>query len=410
MQYLLFEDESRLDLLPLTFTRPAFALRAGIFTNHSRWSRALAQEVHTLAAGYLSRKFSSRFIPEADTVWINGKLHPDSELCRLAREISVGTAFLSGSGEILMARFKPHLLPESYDELFSLAVIDTLGLKRLEYTAAFSAFRFPQDLFLQSSALTHYDFELITRDRKSAPLSDQHSRIYGADNIFAEEGVKIRAAIIDAEDGPVYFGKAAAVQAGAMIQGTHAFGAHSVVQMGAKLRGDSTFGPHVRVGGEVGNSVIMGYSNKGHDGYLGNSVLGYWCNLGADTNTSNLKNNYAQVKLWNYRAERFVDTGLQFCGLIMGDHSKCGINTMFNTGTVVGVSANIFGAGFPRNLIPSFSWGGVAGLSTYQLPKAFETAEKVMMRRKKPFDQNEKEILEQVFEESRKHRVWEKKS
>ena len=220
----------------------------------------------------------------------------------------------------------------------------------------------------------------------------------------------MRAAIINAEDGPIYIGQGVQIQENAVIHGAHAIGDFSTISMGAKLRGDSTIGPHCKIGGEVGNSIIHGFSNKGHDGYLGNSVLGAWCNLGADTNTSNLKNNYAEVKVWNYQSERFARTGTQFCGLIMGDHSKSGINTMFNTGTVVGVSANIFGGGYIRNFVPSFSWGGPSGMSTFALNKAFEVAEAVMKRRNITFDAQEKAILTEVFNLSQKYRTWDRKS
>jgi UDP-N-acetylglucosamine diphosphorylase/glucosamine-1-phosphate N-acetyltransferase len=199
------------------------------------------------------------------------------------------------------------------------------------------------------------------------------------------------------------------VQEGALIKGPFALceGAH--VNMGAKMRGDTTVGPYCKVGGEISASVIMGYSNKAHDGFLGHSVIGEWCNLGADTNTSNLKNNYEPVKLWNYAKGGFVQTGQQFCGLIMGDHSKCGINTMFNTGTVVGVSANIFGDGFPRNFIPSFSWGGAAGFTTYQLDKALQTAARVMERRNQKLTDVDTRLLTHVFNQSAAYRIWEKK-
>ena len=241
------------------------------------------------------------------------------------------------------------------------------------------------------------DFDLLTAGRKSQVLSDTNL-IMGSENIFVEEGAKLEGAILNATTGPIYIGKNAEVMEGSIVRGPFAMCEHSVLKMGAKIYGATTLGPYCKVGGEVNNSVLMSYSNKGHDGFLGNSVLGEWCNIGADTNNSNLKNNYAEVRLWSEQAGRFEKTGLQFCGLIMGDHSKCGINTMFNTGTIVGVSANIFGAGFPRNFVPSFAWGGSAGYSTYQLPKVFETAEKVMMRRGVPFDDTEKAILQQVFE------------
>ena len=219
-----------------------------------------------------------------------------------------------------------------------------------------------------------------------------------------EPGAKIKAAILNAEAGPIYIGKNSEIQEGALIRGPFALCEGSTVNMGAKLRGDTTIGPFSKVGGEVSNSVIMGYANKGHDGFLGNSVIGEWCNMGADTNTSNLKNNYDNIKLWNHAQEKFIDTGNQFCGLMMGDHSKCGINTMFNTGTVVGVSANIFGSGFPRNFVPSFSWGGASGFTTYITKKAFGTAKLVMSRRNMEFDAQEAAILEHVFEETKKWR------
>ena len=233
--------------------------------------------------------------------------------------------------------------------------------------------------------------------------------MYGKENLFIEEGATIRAAILIAENGPIYIGKNAQVHEGAIIKGSFALCEGSHVNIGAKIKGDTTIGPFSKVGGEIGNSVIFGNSNKGHDGYLGNSVIGEWCNLGADTNTSNLKNNYADVKVWNYPKGGFKSTGQMFCGLTMGDHSKCGINTMFNTGTVVGVGANIFGAGFPRNFVPSFSWGGAAGFTTFQLKKVYEVAEKVMQRRHTKFDTTEKDILDKIFELTAQYRVWENK-
>jgi UDP-N-acetylglucosamine diphosphorylase/glucosamine-1-phosphate N-acetyltransferase len=254
------------------------------------------------------------------------------------------------------------------------------------------------------------DFELITAGRKSAEINDPYTRVYSSENIFIEEGANIKAAILNAENGPIYIGKNTEIQEGAIIRGPFALCEGSTINMGAKLRGDTTVGPHSKVGGEVSNAVIFGYSNKGHEGFLGNSVIGEWCNLGADTNTSNLKNNYAPVKLWDYTKGGFANTGLQFCGLMMGDHSKCGINTMFNTGTVVGVGSNIFGDGYPRNFIPSFAWGGAAGFSTFQFPKFEEVAIAVMGRRKIAWTPEDKEILSRIFETSASYRIWEKSS
>jgi len=226
----------------------------------------------------------------------------------------------------------------------------------------------------------------------------------GVEHIFVEEGAKVECAILNASTGPIYIGKDAEIMEGAIVRGPLALCEHAALKMGAKIYGPTTIGPHSKVGGEVNNSVIIGYSNKGHDGFLGNSVLGEWCNIGADSNNSNLKNNYAEVKLWNYPQERFVNTGLTFCGLIMGDHSKCGINTMFNTGTVVGVNANIFGSGFPRNFVASFSWGGAAGFTTYKTADAFEVAARVFDRRGMVFNETEQEILQHVFEITAKYR------
>jgi UDP-N-acetylglucosamine diphosphorylase/glucosamine-1-phosphate N-acetyltransferase len=252
------------------------------------------------------------------------------------------------------------------------------------------------------------DFALITRGRTSAPISSSNT-VIGGKHIFLEEGAVCEGAILNDSHGPIYIGREAEIMEGAMVRGALALCDHSALKMGAKIYGATTIGPHSKVGGEVNNSVFQGYSNKGHDGFLGNSVLGEWCNIGADSNNSNLKNNYAEVKLWDYAVSRFAPTGLQFCGLIMGDHSKCGINTMFNTGTVVGVSANIFGSGFPRNYVPSFAWGGNAGFSTYQISKALETATLVMERRGIKLDKNEENILRSVFELSADYRFWDKK-
>ncbi|MGQ3015625.1 MAG: glucose-1-phosphate thymidylyltransferase, partial [Flavobacteriales bacterium] len=219
------------------------------------------------------------------------------------------------------------------------------------------------------------------------------------------DGAVIEGAIINVSKGPVFIDRDAEIMEGSMVRGPFYLGEHSQLKMGAKIYGACAFGPHVKVGGEVNNSVIFGYSSKAHDGFLGNSVLGEWCNLGADTNNSNLKNNYAQVKLWSYVKEGFVNTGLQFCGLIMADHSKCGINTMFNTGTVVGVSANIFGAGFPRNFLPSFSWGGPQGMQEYQVKQAVQTAELVFARRGMVFDDTEKELFAEIFAQTARYRT-----
>jgi UDP-N-acetylglucosamine diphosphorylase/glucosamine-1-phosphate N-acetyltransferase len=245
---------------------------------------------------------------------------------------------------------------------------------------------------------------LLTKGRTSAPISDT-VQVLGKD-VFFEEGAKAEFVTINANTGPVYIGKDAEIMEGSVIRGPFALCEHSAVKLSAKIYGPTTIGPESKVGGELNNVVIQGYSNKGHDGFLGNSVLGEWCNIGADSNNSNLKNNYAEVRLWDYETACFAKTGLQFCGLIMGDHSKCGINTMFNTGTVVGVSANIYGSGFPRNFVPSFSWGGASGFTEYKTNKAFEVAAKVFERRGLEFDEVEQRILDHVFEMTKVYRKF----
>ena len=249
------------------------------------------------------------------------------------------------------------------------------------------------------------DFELITKGRISEPIPNS-CFVQASENIFIEKGAKITFASLNATTGPIYLGTDAEIMEGALVRGPFVLGEHSVVHMGAKIYGPVTVGPYSKVGGELNTVNIQGFSNKGHDGFLGSSVIGEWCNLGADTNTSNLKNSYVEVKLWNYPASRFLKTGLQFCGLIMGDHSKCGINTMFNAGTVVGVGCNIFGTGYPRNFVPSFSEGGEQGFRVNRLPEVCKTAESVMSRRKQVLTENDQNILSEVFELTKKYRKY----
>jgi UDP-N-acetylglucosamine diphosphorylase/glucosamine-1-phosphate N-acetyltransferase len=275
--------------------------------------------------------------------------------------------------------------------------------------ASFSQIKNTWDLFTLNEQELRIDFDLITHGRTSQPISSSN-QVMGAHNIFLEEGASVECSILNATKAPIYIGKNAEIMEGCMIRDGLALCESATLKMGAKIYGATTIGPHSKAGGEINNSILIGHSNKGHDGFLGNSVLGEWCNIGADTNTSNLKNDYSNVKLWNYVTARFAPTGLQFCGLIMGDHSKCGINTMFNTGTVVGVYANVFGEGYPRNFIPSFSWGGNSGLITYKIDKALNTAERVLDRRGLTFNEDDKKIVEYLYEHTATYRTWEKSS
>ncbi|WP_323758047.1 GlmU family protein [Roseivirga sp.] len=373
----------RENLLPFTFTRPVACIRIGILTIAEKWEK-YGFHIGFETQEYLGKKFQA--LPT--NVKVNGALCPSKEL----------------SEAILALTADAKLVSES-----TVLAVSGNGLEEVTFEGMFRMINQPWEIFQFNKEQIEADYALITKGRTSQPITDPHTVVYGKENVFLEEGANIRAAIINAENGPVYFGKNAQVHEGAIISGAFALCEGSHVNMGAKIKGDSTVGPHSKVGGEVSNSVIFGFTNKGHDGFLGNSVIGEWCNLGADTNTSNLKNNYAPVKLWNYTSERFVQTGLQFCGLMMGDHAKCGINTMFNTGTVVGVGANVFGAGFPKNFIPSFSWGGASGLITFQSRKFYEVAEAVMQRRGLTFDDTEKEIIDRIFEITTHYRTWDKK-
>jgi UDP-N-acetylglucosamine diphosphorylase/glucosamine-1-phosphate N-acetyltransferase len=400
MHLLLFDDPAiRPHLLPLTFTRPVAALRCGILTIAEKWQRRLAPaSLGYLTQPYLQAKFPAGPVTGPALV-VNGAVCPDDLLARQVLALRPGQGIYQG--ETLVAA---HLADAS-----QVAELIQAGLEVRRAAEEVSLIERPWHLFLHNGAEIRRDFALLTAGRTSQPVGDAHTIVYGAENIFIEEGVKIRAAILNAEDGPIYLGKNSQVHEGAIIKGPLALCEGSHVNAGAKLRGDNTIGPFSKVGGEVGNSILLGYSNKGHDGYLGNSVIGEWCNLGADTNTSNLKNNYAPVKVWSHAAKRFVDTGQTFCGLLMGDHAKAGINTMFNTGTVVGVGANVFGAGFPRTFIPSFSWGGAAGFETFKLNKFAEVAERVMSRRQLAYDAVEQGIAEEVFKQTEADRIWDKK-
>ncbi|MCC9137274.1 GlmU family protein [Pontibacter silvestris] len=397
MNIILFDEPSiREALLPLTFTRPVAEIRVGILTIAEKWRKFLGENVSYLTQPYLQDKFD--LVTDTHNWYINGAVCPDESLVETIKSLKMGEALYHQG--ILIAINSDNLQPHDMEELVSYSTS-----KRHECDTC-TIVKEMWEIFQFNGQQIRNDFKILTAGRQSQPLNDRFTAVYGEENIFIEEGAIIRAAVLNAEDGPIYIGKDTQVLEGALIKGPFALCEGSFVNMGGKMRGDTTIGPFSKVGGEVSNSVIFGYSNKGHEGFLGNSVLGEWCNLGADTNTSNLKNNYAQVKMWSHAQKNFRNTGLQFCGLIMGDHSKCSINTMFNTGTVVGVSANIFGAGFPSNFVPSFSWGGASGLETYQFQKACEVAAKVLERRDLKLDDIEKAVLREVFKETQQYRTW----
>ena len=390
MNYILFDGPFRNALLPFTYTRPVADIRFGILTIREKWERYLGATTTTITEDYLVSKFP--MVELEENTLINASYTPNENLVEMIQNLKPKQVIYDGDvvvafraaetqSEIDFDAFKPLVCPEL-----------TLSIKNT------------WSIFKLNGAAIEADFQLITKNRTSQPLPEQVVA-FNADQIFIEEGAILPLCVLNATNGPIYIGKDSEIMEGSMVRGPFALCENSVLKMGAKIYGPTTIGPHSKVGGEVNNVVFFGYSNKAHDGFLGNSVIGEWCNLGADTNTSNLKNNYAEVRLWNYESENFAKTGLQFCGLMMGDHSKCGINTMFNTGTVVGVSVNVFGSGFPRNFIPSFSWGGHSGLSTYLTKKAFEVAQVVMKRRGVEFTDTDAAILSDVFEQTKDYRT-----
>ncbi|MBK6931183.1 MAG: GlmU family protein [Saprospirales bacterium] len=398
---ILFDSDARNHLLPLTATRPMGELRVGILTVREKWERHLRASASYITQEYLQEKYPIRI--ESENLIINGAILPNNALCLRIGQLGMNEALLR-NGELVAARL---------DEAQFEALIEDEEIRELQGTELDPGIQIVQirhlwHLFQWNQQAILDDFGLLAKDKTSQRIPATN-RIFGAHPVFMAPGAKMECCSVNTANGPVYIGPDAEVMEGSMLRGPVAIGEGAAVKLGARIYGPTTIGPGCKVGGEIARSILFGNSNKAHDGYLGDSVLGEWCNIGADTNSSNLKNNYSEVKLWDYEAESFVNTGLQFCGLIMGDHAKCGINTMFNTGTVVGVFANVFGAGYPRNFVPDFAWGGVeSGYRTYRFTDACETALRVMERRNAPLTELDKAILYHVYDRTAKFRSWEK--
>jgi UDP-N-acetylglucosamine diphosphorylase/glucosamine-1-phosphate N-acetyltransferase len=389
MSLILFDDHSWDNLLPLTFTRPLSELRVGILTIAEKWEHELKSRSTPLTREYLREKYPCE--AGNKNLYVNSSLFPESGVVKSISELKENQALVK-DGVLLAVRTGKGDC-ESFEPASWIS-------KGFPYAGEISLLEFPWRIFRLNGQEIRADFRRITRGRKSEKLSDT-VRVDMPENVFVEPGFSGGYFTLNASRGPIYLGKDSEIMEESVIRGPFALCEGAVVKMGAKIYGPTTLGPYSKVGGEINNSVLLANSNKAHDGFLGNSVLGEWCNLGADTNNSNLKNNYSNVKIWNYPSGSFMDTGEQFCGLIMGDHSKCGINTMFNTGTVVGVAANIFGSGFPPTFIPSFSWGGAGGFVEYKLDKVLETADRVMERRGMQLSQEDKNILENIRQYSK---------
>ena len=389
MNYILFDSDVRDTLLPFTYTKPVADIRIGILTIREKWEKHLGLTTTTITADYLEEKYP--MVEMEENILINASFCPTESLVEKVKTLSINEAIFKGEDVLAFHT------TQSQEE------VDFDTYTQIEFDEELIQIKSTSDIFTHNGKAIQQDFDLITEERTSEtiPVGIQ---VINPGNIFIEEGAQILFSTLNASEGPIYIGKDALIMENSSIRGPFAMCENAVVKMGTKIYKDTTIGPFSKVGGEISNSVIFGYSSKGHDGYLGNSVIGEWCNLGAGTNNSNLKNNYSEVKLWNYETERFAKTGLQFCGLMMGDHSKCAINTMFNTGTVVGVSANLFGSGFPRNFTPSFSWGGAAGYETFQMNKVSEVVTAVMKRKNLVFDVVDQKILDHVFEETKQYR------
>jgi len=389
MNYILFDGPNRNALLPFTYTRPVADIRIGILTIREKWEAYLGHTTSTVTEDYLTDKFP--MVEFEENVMINASCIPNDTLVAMIKGLTKNQAIFKD--EDVIAFFTS----DSQEEVN----FDTYEI--IEFADDILSIEHTWDIFSKNEQAIQEDYNLLTKGRKSQPIPEM-TVAFNSEDIFIEKGAKLPLCSLNASKGPIYIGKDAEIMEGSMIRGPFALCDNAVVKLAAKIYGATTIGPGCTVAGEIKNSVIFQNSNKGHEGYLGNAVIGEWCNIGADSNNSNLKNNYAEVRLWDYETEGFARTGLQFCGLMMGDHSKCGINTMFNTGTVVGVSVNIFGSGFPRNFIPSFSWGGHKGFTTYLTKKAFEVAKIVMARRNVEFTEQDAVILEHIFEDTKKYR------
>lgn len=389
MNYILFDDGARESLKPLTYIRPVCDIRIGILTIREKWEKYLGEKTSTMTEDYLTVKYPAE-LSDASLL-INGSVCPTPALVERIKTLKTGQTLVCGENVVAMFKTKEEFLSEEDNS------------EEIKIEEDFIKIVNPWDIFVYNDRAIREDFELITKGRKSAELSSTN-RVICAENIFVEEGAVVEYATLNAKEGPIYIGKDAEIMENSVVRGPFAMCQHSVLKLGAKIYGATTLGPYVKVGGELANVVIFGYSNKAHDGFIGNSVIGEWCNIGADTNASNLKNTYEEVRLWSIEKNTFVPTGQTFCGTIMGDHSKCGINTMFNTGTVIGVSSNIFGHGYQRNYIPSFAWGGTTGLRSYDPEKAIEVAEKMAERRGVQMTDVDKRILLHVYRSTLKNK------
>ena len=383
MNIILFDEKDNwTDLLPISFTRPIADIRIGILTIAEKWQHLLPEaRISYKPADYLTVKFATE--ETGDDIIILSNILPDADLAARIAALQHGEALIAAGKMIALRGTLQQFEASQRSADITIDNVDSIV--------------WLYDIFLKNDAQLRADFEIITRGRTSAPIDDSCTIIGSRDQIFIEEGATVQGATLNTLGGPIYIGKDATIMEGSCIRAPFAACTHAQVNMAAKIYGATTLGPHCKVGGELNNVVMIGYSNKAHDGFLGNAVVGEWCNIGAGTNASNLKNDYTEIKLWNYRTHRFLKTGLQFCGLILGDHSKIGINCMLNTATVIGVGVNNHGAGFPRAFVASFLEGGSAGYTDVSVAKFFDIAKRMMARRGITLSDSDKEIFESIY-------------
>lgn len=402
MNVILFDQGIRKALLPLTYTRPTSEIRVGILKITEKWKLYLnisGQKISFLSEPYLRLKYPLHHT--ADNTYIDGSICPDLTLVKKIQCLKMDECLVA-SERLVAIRTSQVIKDENY--LYDLPWQKHVDRQEIELPN--TSITKPWHIFQRNRHEIISDYKVLTAGRKSQPMTDTFTAVYGGENIFLEEGATVRASILNAEDAPIYLGRNSVVSEGCVIKGAFALGESAVVNMGAKVRGDSTIGLFSKVGGEISNTVVQGFSNKGHDGFMGNSVLGEWCNLGANTNTSNLKNNYGQVKVWDYQSESLISTGLQFVGLIMGDYSKCSIHTMFNTGTIVGIGANLYDAGFHTKFVPSFAWGSPKNYQTFRFDRFFELVQIMMKRRNRLPVNQESEMLAKIWNQTAKYRCF----
>lgn len=393
MNCILFDDLSWNELLPLTFTRPVGEIRIGILTIKEKWDIYFNTKCSYLTQGYLSQKY--RLITDEENLLFNGSILPNENLADKIDALNLGE-YLLCENTVVAAKL-------SDEDLSMLMSSGFDSFKKILWQEPIDKIDKSYDIFMKNHKAIEQDFELLTDARESQALSGTVN-VIGKENIFLEKGAKVEFATLNASEGPIYIGRDAEIMEGAVVRGPLAMCEHSQLKMSAKIYGATTLGPHCKCGGELNNVVMFGYTNKAHDGFLGNAVVGEWCNFGADTNNSNLKSTYSEIELWDYTASDYKSTGLMFCGCIVGDHSKFGINTMINTGSIIGVSSSVYGSNFPSKFVPSFSRGGADGLKEFSLEKCYQVASQVMKRRDIELTEEDEDILKCIFEMTQKYR------